>query len=268
MRSRRWWAWPHRRSAAPGPAPGEPSGRWRGGWRGWRRPSPPSELGEAVSEAELWKYLAARQDDPPTLRVVLPAALGESVLLRKLTDALDRTRHMLTYHLAVSRRSVQEAKDKGNEAGATLWSGQVLGMVYALERLSGDLLGELGLWDQQEKQTPEGIETLRAMADQLSWSIQRPPFPLPDSPDPTLGLRLALLIRAQRDELVGQAVAPTTGRSWSTPGPADRRTRSTGWAWAVPAAMRWPPMTWTDSWPAPTASKRTTRSSSTGTAPG
>ena len=45
------------------------------------------------------------------------------------------------------------------------------------------------------------------MAEQLAWSLQRPAFPLPDASDPTLGLRLVLLIRAQRDELVAQAVA-------------------------------------------------------------
>ncbi len=160
-----------------------------------------------MSESELWKYLAAHQNDLPTLRIVLPAALGEATLLRKLADALDRTRHMLAYHLAICRYSMDQAKDRQDEADATLWSGQTLGIVYALERLDGDILGELDLWDQQEKQTPEAPETIKAMADQLSWSLQRPQFPLPDIQDPTLGWRLVLLIRAQRDELVAQAVA-------------------------------------------------------------
>ena len=160
-----------------------------------------------MSESELWEYLAARQEQPPDLRIVLPAALGEATLLRKLTDAITRTRHMLSYHLAVCRHSTHQAEDKGDEADATLWSGQTLGIVYAIERLDGDILGELNLWDQQEKQTPEDPETLQAMADQLSWTLQRPQLPLPDIQDSTLGLRLALLIRAQRDELVAQAVA-------------------------------------------------------------
>ena len=160
-----------------------------------------------MSESELWKYLAAHQEEPPVLRIVLPAALGESTLLRKLTDALDRTRHMLAYHLAICRYSMDQAKDRGDEEDATLWSGQTLGIVYAIERLDGDILGELDLWDQQEKQTPEDPETIKAMAEQLSWSVRRPSFPLPDAQDPTLGLRLALLIRAQRDELIAEAIA-------------------------------------------------------------
>ncbi len=160
-----------------------------------------------ASESELWKYLAAHQDEPPVLRIVLPAALGEATVLRKLADALDRTRHMLAYHLAICRYSLDQAKDRGDEEDATLWSGQTLGIVYAIERLDGDILGELDLWDQQEKQTQEAPETIKAMADQLSWSFQRPAFTLPDVQDSTLGLRLVLLIRAQRDELIAQAVA-------------------------------------------------------------
>ena len=160
-----------------------------------------------MSESELWKYLAAHQDDPPILRIVLPAALGEAALLRKLVDALDRTRSMLAYHLAICRYSMDQAKERKDEEDATLWSGQTLGIVYALERLDGDILGELDLWDQQEKQTPEDPDTIKAMADQLSLALERQTFPLPDVQDPTLGLRLALLIRAQRDELIAQAVA-------------------------------------------------------------
>ena len=160
-----------------------------------------------MGEAEPWERLAAHQEGPRVLRVVLPAALGESVLLGKLTDAFARTRSMLSYHLAVCRSSARQAEEKGDDAGEALWVGQARGVAYALERLDGDIMGELDLWDQQERQTSEAPERLRAMAEQLAWSLQRPAFPLPDAPDPTLGLRLVLLIRAQRDELVAQAVA-------------------------------------------------------------
>ena len=191
-----------------------------------------------------WKSLMAQHKVPRPMRVVLPAALGESAVLGRVLKAMETTRTALAYEEAIFRHQMTSAADAGRFVDAALWSGRVLGAAAALERMDGHVLGELDLWDQRDMQSPESPETVERMAGELEVSLARPTFPLPEG-GPDLGLRMVEMVQAQRDALAAQAIMaahqavrefgadPQEGTGRSSPGYEEHMARARSYAMAA-----------------------------------
>jgi len=151
-----------------------------------------------------------------TLRLVVPARLGEAAVLRAQAAAITEIGQSLSHRLAEAPRRRQEAATQGTPLAQACFNGEARAYRTVLEELNDELIGRLRVYDQQE--AADGITGASEDARLGTDTTARPAFPLPT--DGPAGAAIAPML-AVRDGYLGMALRSAAGAHLDNGDPTD-----------------------------------------------
>jgi hypothetical protein len=153
-------------------------------------------------------YVWQQRDEDPVprpLRIVIPAVLGEAVMLRTFAEAIEEVRDTCVRFVGNSKEAIERAEAAGDPLRLGYARGELSVWRAAAENIDQELFGRFNVWEQEHIEEDPNPEHVRRFAADLGWQ-DRPEFPFPNPTGETLGARFVELLGAQRDRYVRLAI--------------------------------------------------------------